>query len=187
MRGPTGEGFGMRKGRIICSGLRPGGYHQIEHKGAGVAHFLRPAGDLSSDDPWAWHELEGPPPSGNAMMRRRRRVDVWRETDTIEVDAHFRDSMWRYDGAELALHEYDLRIAIDAATHTVKDVLATPHVLPFPECPWAAPHATKVIGLPIDTFRTSVQHTLQELNCCTHLNDMLRCLAEVAALSEAIR
>jgi hypothetical protein len=178
----------LRKGRIICSGLRPNGFHDIRRgRGDFGGHALRIAGDLLSDDPWAWHDIEPPPdPGEGACMRRRRRVDVWRGDGTIEVDAHFRDALWRYDGVELSLHEYSVRATVDTTTGTVRDVAATPHVLPFPECPWAAPHVAQVVGLPVETFRTSVQDTLTELECCTHLNDMLRCLAEVEALAGAI-
>jgi hypothetical protein len=35
-------------------------------------------------------------------------------------------------------------------------------------------------------FRADVQTTLTELQACTHLNDMLRGLAEVPALAAAI-
>ncbi len=35
-------------------------------------------------------------------------------------------------------------------------------------------------------FRTDVQTTLTELQACTHLNDMLRCLTEVPALAAVI-
>jgi hypothetical protein len=38
----------------------------------------------------------------------------------------------------------------------------------------------------VRSFRTDVQSTLTELQACTHLNDMLRCLAEVPALAAAI-
>jgi hypothetical protein len=40
--------------------------------------------------------------------------------------------------------------------------------------------------MPVDGFRTSVQETLRELEACTHLNDMLRCLGEVPALAGII-
>jgi hypothetical protein len=40
-----------------------------------------------------------------------------------------------------------------------------------------------MVGRPVRTFRTEVQTTLTELQACTHLNDMLRCLAEVPALA----
>lgn len=119
-------------------------------------------------------------------MRRHRRVDVRREEDSLFVDAFFRDSCWEPDGTEMALHEYTVVSEIDAATHTLRAVRATPHVLPFPECQWAAPHVDQLVGMPVDGFRTSVQETLTELQCCTHLNDMLRCLAEVPALAAAL-
>jgi Protein of unknown function (DUF2889) len=179
---PTGN-F-RRKGRIICSGLRPGGYNEQRiEMGDWSCHFVRLAGDLSGDDPWAWHDIEAP---GLPTMRRRRRVDVWREGGAIQVDAHFRDSFWRYDMVEMALHEYTVQATVDAASRVLEAIDTQVRVLPFPECPWAAPHATDLVGLQVDSFRTSVQDTLTELHCCTHLNDMLRCLAEVASLAEAL-
>jgi Protein of unknown function (DUF2889) len=145
---------------------------------------VRLAGDISeSDDPLAWHEF---PERPEVCMRRHRRVDMWREGDSLFVDAFFRDSCWEPDGTELALHEYTVDAEVDAATHTLRAVHAQPHVLPFPECQWAAPHVDLLIGTPVAGFRTSVQETLAELQCCTHLNDMLRCLAEVPSLAAAL-
>ena len=116
-------------------------------------------------------------------MRRRRRIDVWPVGSTIEVDAHFRDSLWDPDHVEWAVHEYTVAATIDAASHVLIAAEAVPRVLPFPECPWAAPHASTLAGSAVDGFRTSVQDDLTELKCCTHLNDMLRGLAEVPALA----
>jgi hypothetical protein len=174
-----------REGRVICSGLRPGGYHQISReRGVPLPHFLRLAGDLSAPkDPWAWHEIE---PAPTVCMRRRRRLDVWWSGEEIEVDGHFRDSMWGRDHVELSLHEYTLHATIDAASHALQSIDTQARVLPFPECPWAAPHTAKLVGTSVDGFRTSVQDTLTELHCCTHLNDMLRGLAEVPVLAQAI-
>lgn len=170
-----------RANRIICSGLRPNGYSDTRKEfGDFGGHYLRLPGDLSSPDPLAWHELD---PPAVPCMRRRRRVDIWQEGDAIEVDAHFRDSMWRWDGVELALHEYTLQVTVDAGSGTVRAIAAQPRVLPFPECPWAAPHVGTLVGMQVLGFRTSVQDTLTELRACTHLNDMLRCLAEVSALA----
>ena len=56
-------------------------------------------------------------------------------------------------------------------------------MLPFPECQWAPEHVVLLIGQPVRSFRTDVQTTLTELQACTHLNDMLRCLTEVPALA----
>jgi hypothetical protein len=168
-------------GRIICSGLRPGGYsHVSREEGRTVPHFLRVAGDLSSEaDKSAWHEID---PAPEVCMRRRRRIDAWLSGPDIVVDAHFRDSMWSREHVELALHEYTLSAVIDVDSHVLRSVEATPKVLPFPECPWAAPHTDELVGTPVEGFRTSVQDTLTELHCCTHLNDMLRGLAEVPIL-----
>jgi hypothetical protein len=38
----------------------------------------------------------------------------------------------------------------------------------------------------VSSFRTRVQQTLTELRACTHLNDMLRSLAEVPALAGSL-
>lgn len=38
----------------------------------------------------------------------------------------------------------------------------------------------------VDAFRTSVHETLRELEACTHLNDMLRCLGEVHHLADVV-
>ena len=59
-------------------------------------------------------------------------------------------------------------------------------MLPFPECQWAPEHVVLLVGRPVQSFRTDVQTTLTELQACTHLNDMLRCLTEVPALAAAI-
>ena len=183
-----------REGRIICSGLRPGGYHEVSRqRGIQVPHYLRVAGNLeagdleagnleSAGDSMAWHEIE---PAPQVCMRRRRRIDAWWDGEDIEVDGHFRDSMWSRDHVEIALHEYTLSATIHAESHVLKSIEATPRVLPFPECPWAAPHTGELIGMPVDGFRASVQDALTELHCCTHLNDMLRGLAEVPALARS--
>jgi hypothetical protein len=177
--------FGVRKGRIICSGLRPGGTAQVAMRDARFdVHAVRAAGRLTDgEDPLAWHEFPARP---TVCMRRHRRIDVIDEGDELLVDAFFRDSCWEPDGSEIALHEYTVRARVDAAELTLNDVTATPHVLPFPECQWAPEHVTLLVGRPVGAFRTDVQATLTELQACTHLNDMLRCLAEVPALARII-
>jgi hypothetical protein len=105
----------------------------------------------------------------------------------LEIDTFFRDSYWEPDGTEMALHEYNVVARVDATELTLVEVAATPRVLPFPECQWAPEHVVLLIGRPVQSFRTDVQTTLTELQACTHLNDMLRCLTEVPALAAAIR
>jgi hypothetical protein len=103
----------------------------------------------------------------------------------LAVDAHFRDSMWDPDHRELAVHEYTIEAMIDATTNVLTAIEVQARVLPFPECPLAAPHTSELVGMKVDSFRTSVQDALTELHCCTHLNDMLRGLAEVPSLAAA--
>lgn len=177
--------FGRRKGKIICSGLRPDGFADVHRRsGRQYSAAIVQAGNLGLEsDPLGWHEL---PPDPEVGMRRHRRIDIWSEDDVIRVDGFFRDACWEPDGTQMALHEYDVQAEIEPVELTVLSVKATPHVLPYPECQWAAPHAEQVRGMPVADFRTSVQRTLTELQACTHLNDMLRCLAEVPALAPAL-
>src|SRR5262249_45808301 len=72
-RGETVGPRGMRKGRIICSGLRPDGWadthwrHEMSPR-----HGVVPAGDIRAPgDPLAWHAL---PPAPDVGVRRHRRV-----------------------------------------------------------------------------------------------------------------
>jgi hypothetical protein len=182
-QGPSG--FGQRKGKIICSGLRPGGSAQQAFAGETESvHAIRTAGALvTDDDELAWHEF---PERPVVSMRRHRRVDVTPGDDVLEIDSFFRDSYWEPDGTEMALHEYNVVATVDPADLTLRSVVATPRVLPFPECQWAPEHAALLVGRPVQSFRTDVQTTLTELQACTHLNDMLRCLTEVPALAAAV-
>jgi hypothetical protein len=181
-RPPGAPELGIRKGKVICSGLRPDGWMDTLRRNEIFPHHgVVPAGDVfSAEDPLAWHEL---PPAPEVGMRRHRRIDVWRENGSLRIDAFFRDACWEPDGSQAALHEYTVLADVDAARHTLRSVEPTPRVLPFPECKWAAPHASLLEGKPVSEFRTQVQQTLTELQACTHLNDMLRCLAEVPSLA----
>ena len=180
---PPAEPIGIRKGRIICSGLRPGGYHEVQRsRGAMAGHHLRTPGQLESEDRWAWHEIE---PAPEVCMRRRRRFDVWTVSGGIEVESHFRDSCWHFELGELVVHEYTLQATLDH-DHNITEIIARPRVLPFPECPGAASHVEQLVGKPVRPFRSSVPETLRELEACTHLNDMLRGLADLDSLARAL-
>ena len=65
-------------------------------------------------------------------------------------------------------------------------VTAVPRVLPYAECPGAAPNASWMSGTELRTMRTEVLARLQKTDCCTHLNDGLRSLAEVPVLAAAL-
>ncbi|WP_395107997.1 DUF2889 domain-containing protein [Actinomadura sp. SCN-SB] len=169
----------------ICSGFRPGAsslnpdgsQSDIGHAVAAVPPLIDP------DDPIGWHELPAPP---QMAMRRARRIDVWREGDTLHIDAMFRDGCWEPDGTEIAVHEYQVLATAGALDGRLLSVEALPRVLPFTECPLAAPNVTVLEGVAMPDLREVVLDRLKGVPGCTHLNDALRALAEVPVLAAAL-
>jgi hypothetical protein len=98
----------------------------------------------------------------------------------------FRDSCWTPDGDEVAVHEYHLTGTADRASDALTAIAAEPRVLPYAECPGAAPNATRLVGTPLRELRQKVLQELRGVDCCTHLNDALRSLAEVPVLSASL-
>ena len=171
--------------RGICSGFREGS-SALYPNGAlrGVSSNTPVAPSLADPgDPLGWHELEDPP---EIAMRRARRIDVWRNGDELEFDTMFRDSCWIPEGHEVVLHEYEVVGTADAASGVLRSVRAIPRVLPYPECPLAAPNAPRLVGTSLHDLRTEVLSQLRSVDCCTHLNDGLRALAEVPVLAGAL-
>jgi len=135
------------------------------------------------DDPLGWHAL---PPAGTHEMRRARRIDLWDEAGELHVDAFFQDSATVPGGQREAVHEYALKARIDLASRSLSAVEADPRVLPFVECPGVAASAQRLAGTPLARLRQRVLMQLRSAAGCTHLNDMLRALAPVAALAERV-
>ncbi|HEX5587850.1 MAG TPA: DUF2889 domain-containing protein [Acidimicrobiia bacterium] len=167
----------------ICSGFRPGssaltpdGFVNRDRR-HNVA-VVPPLAD--ANDGLSWHELDAPP---EVAMRRARRIDVREGDGALVVDAMFRDSCWRPDGVEVAVHEYHIDATVDVETGVVTSVVAEPRVLPYPECPGAAPNAAWLVGASARGLRREVLERIQGISCCTHLNDALRSLAEVPVLA----
>jgi len=168
-----------------CSGFRPG---SIALKDDGTLSHVRQntartASLVDPSDPVGWHELHEHPQIG---MRRSRRIDVWAHEGLIEVDAWFRDSVWTPEGHEEAIHEYQMLGLADRATGVLLSVTAVPRVLPYVECPGAAPNASSMAGTDLRVMRTEVLQRLRATDCCTHLNDGLRSLAEVPVLAASL-
>ncbi|HEY8217610.1 MAG TPA: DUF2889 domain-containing protein [Acidimicrobiia bacterium] len=170
----------------ICSGFRPGS-SALAPDGSvniGMRHNVASVPPLvAPDDPLGWHTLASPPA---VAMRRARRIDVWASGDALVVDAMFRDSCWRPDGTEVAVHEYRLDVVVDPATGRVTEVRADPRVLPYPECPPAAGNVARLVGVDVRDLRAVVLERLRGVDCCTHLNDALRSLAEVPVLAASL-
>ena len=98
----------------------------------------------------------------------------------------FRDSAWDPDGRELVVHEYQIFGQADGATGVLLSVTAVPRVLPYAECPGAAPNAAWMAGTELRAMRREVLAQLRNADCCTHLNDGLRSLAEVPVLAASL-
>lgn len=169
----------------VCSGFRVGA-RSILSDGtmSGLRQNTAVPGPLADPaDPLGWHALDAHP---EMAMRRARRIDVWEEDGSLEIDAMFRDSTWDPDGTEAVVHEYHITGRADPVTDALLSVRAQPRVLPYAECQEAAPNASWMIGTPLREMRTQVLERLRASDCCTHLNDGLRSLAEVPVLAESL-
>jgi hypothetical protein len=174
----------------VCAGWVRGGsmLAAVAETGIPLLGWGPPAPSLvPDDDELAWHPVDALAPHS---MRRRRLVDVWRGVGAdgrtasapIRVDVRFRDTYGEDDGTETVVHEYGVTARIDPDAWTVLSVTATPGPLPAPECPSAAASVDRVVGLPISELRDVVRAELSGPATCTHLNDVLRSLADVQAL-----
>ena len=96
----------------------------------------------------------------------------------------FRDTFGEPAGHEGVLHEYIVLVGLDDSL-LVTSIEATARVLPFEECPLAAPNVARLVGQPVGALRSVVPEALAGVAGCTHLNDLLRALADVPALLSA--
>jgi hypothetical protein len=173
----------------ICSGWRRDGTMMVHLRAGG--RFPAPVGPpapalAGAEDPLAWHRVDDLAPGG---MRRRRLVEVTRGDPLrpLRVHAMFRDSHRGSDDIETVLHEYTVDAEVDPDTLVVLDCEATPRTLPWAECPAAAASAGRLRGQPVEGLRDFVRRELSGTTTCTHLNDLLRSLADVASLATALR
>jgi hypothetical protein len=135
------------------------------------------------DDPDGWHAFTI---QNTVGMRRARRIDV-QQSRTIAIDAAFQDSAAKPDGKRSVLHEYQVAATADPASLRLLTIDATPRVLPFSECPGAVNNIQRLIGAKLADLRQTVLDELPGTLGCTHLNDVLRALAEVPALLDHLR
>ena len=140
-----------------------------------------PAVDIEAvDDELAWH---GHASSAEVTMRRARRIDVWVTGSVIGIDAFFQDSSTVPEGGRQSIHEYTLTAEADLESRTLRSVTPVPRVLPYDECPLAVRNVSALAGLPLSELRPAVLERLRGPLGCTHLNDMLRSLADVPGLA----
>jgi Protein of unknown function (DUF2889) len=144
----------------------------------------------SSDDPCSWHAMA---PLPQFSVRRRRRLDVILPAatdDDLRLDVHFRDSHVGEDGIEKVLHEYTItgtaQAGSEPASNRIVSVAARAQVLPWMECPGAVASAARIAGMPLAQLRPVVRKDFVGRTTCTHLNDMLRSLADIEALAREL-
>ena len=169
----------------ICSGWRSDGTMMVALREEGrIPITVGPIAPALEDpsDPWGWHRIE---PLGPGAMRRRRLIDVT-AGDPLVVRAMFRDTHADSAGVETVLHEYTLELELDPVNLVVHRSEATPRVLPWVECPAAAASAHRLEGQTVEGLRSFVRGELAGTSTCTHLNDLLRSIADVGALVTAL-
>ena len=111
--------------------------------------------------------------------KKLQELIVEKATDQLGVTID--DLLWR---DRVAVHEYLVTATVDPAAMTVLALCADPRVLPYRECPAAVANITRMIGQPVSLLRGSVLETLPGALGCTHLNDVLRSLSDLAELVE---
>jgi hypothetical protein len=166
-----------------CAGFATGGLLMTSFEAGDPAVVTGPeAPDLDhGDDSWAWHPMK---PLPRHAMRRRRRIDVFEANgdNRIGIDAMFRDTYVRADGIETIIHEYTLAAVVDAGTGMIVESHATPRVLPWQECPGAVASAERISGMTLSELHFRVRQELFGTSTCTHLNDLLRSVADAEVL-----
>ncbi len=179
----------------VCAGWRAGGTAMDSvARGDGIPlQDCPPAEPLEApDDAGAWHAIA---PLESGRMRRRRRLDVGItpgpsptsvEPSAVVVDAMFRDSHGEPDGTEVVLHEYSLTVEVSRSDSSILEVQPVARVLPFPECPLAIAYVAELKGKSVGELRELVPAMLRGTKGCTHLNDLLRVLADVPRLASSL-
>ncbi|MEP7351461.1 MAG: DUF2889 domain-containing protein, partial [Sphingorhabdus sp.] len=172
------------KGRMldVCTGFAEGASSfksdgtpdNINQSSAEVGPLENP------DDAAGWHAM---PIQRGPQKRRARRIDLWRENGLIKVDAGFQDSGSNPGGGRTAIHEYRVYADVHPESGILIALRVLPLILPFRECPGASIKATRLIGKDVRSFRQAVLENLAGTAGCTHLNDVLRALADVPRLA----
>lgn len=168
----------------VCLSYVPGSPSMTEN-GYGIDDNAdHPFGPLpfGAEDPVGFHSLfqsDGP------NQWRLRRTDLWDEDGELVIDAWFQDSS-AIEGdpqQRVIFHEYGLQARLDAASLKFTSIKVIPYVLPYGTCHAAPATAQVLIGRNVGELRGVVPVLLKGTAGCTHLNDMLRALQDVAGLA----
>lgn len=165
----------------ICAGWQTGGAIMTDI--AEIGSLSVPTGPdapsvLVDEDPLAWHELPVVEPN---TVCRHRRLDLI-SGSPMRFDCFFRDQHVSFGGRLTAIHEYSVRGTLSDDGASIASIEAVPGALPWAECDQAAPSAGRLIGRPLDGLRVEIASTFTGITTCTHLNDQLRSLGDLAVL-----
>jgi len=168
----------------ICTGFAPGAPSLNEDGSAkiGMSSSAPATSLVNPQDPHGWHEMKE---QTTLSARRARWVDIWRadEAGELAIEAGFQDSATRPDGGRQAVHEYRILAQVRADNFELTRLHIDPRILPYSSCLGAPAQANIMLGKPLSAFRMQVLEHLRGVKGCTHLNDMLRDLAEVPLLA----
>jgi hypothetical protein len=187
--GPPGPGAPGRNGQMegVCAGFRPGSTALSSDGAANPTNqsATRVPPLPHPDDPLGWHALAQQEGVG---MRRARRLDLWLDEGLVHLDIGFQDSATAPDGGDrIAVHEYQVSATADPQTFELLSVVADPRILPYGECPAASPNTPLMLGASLGSFRREVLARLPGTLGCTHLNDVLRSMADAPQLIRRLR
>lgn len=146
--------------------------------------LLMPLSEPVDDRTGTWSDSRLAPLPALAT-RRRRRIDVVARDGYLQVQAHFRDSYADPDGTERGLHGYSVSLSVDPSGR-VSDADAEGVVLPWPECWRVTGSARRLLGLTLGEIEQTSKTDLVGHGTCTHLNDTLRALVDVAQLADLV-
>lgn len=164
-----------------CVGLAPGtsSQHTDGLYQAKMAALVPPL--INPEDPQGWHVFNQH--NDEVAFCRARRLDLWQDGDMIILDTSFQDSASTEDReARKGVHEYSVTATFDLNSQKLCSIAATPHLLPFRECPAAVENLQRLVGTGAAELREQVSVQLRKTNGCTHLNDAARALAAAPAL-----
>jgi hypothetical protein len=169
----------------VCTGFSPGSSALVGEGGSRmkVQNCITVSSLVNPDDPEGWHSLAMQDGVG---MRRARRIDLWQDGAELAIDIGFQDSGTQPDSEErIAIHEY--YVSAKTKLGRLANLKVDPRILPYRECPGAVVHAQKMLGVLLGDLRTAVLTTLPGILGCTHLNDVLRSMAEVPAMATHLK
>ncbi len=166
----------------ICAGFRPGA-SSLDSEGRPLQSIQSSAFVESIINPADWGGWHSVRRQEGVAMRRARWMEVRRVERLFEVSSGFQDSATDPSGRRVAVHEYRLNAKIDCETSILTEVNADPRILPYRECPAAAANIGRLMGVSVEELRREVLDRLPGTLGCTHLNDMLRSLADIPRLT----